>query len=500
MYTWGDLVYGGQLDVLGEAPAARLAGDISNKKVFVTETSLLGASQAPTWSQVFLSDLASANGTSSALNNGNYPQVWDWSLTGGSAQTAMTFGEAAPAPTMGDVEVAISTTSGSRAVPLNIIQGSGPTTSAAVTPNVLTVMGGSGGIPTSGNGNTGGGFSLTAGNGSTGSSTGNGGTGGAFTDMAGTGGSGGGPSTAGGTGGSDTVAAGAGGIPGSGGAGGNGGGMTLSTGAGHNGGSSSGTGGTGGTLSLSASAGGAATSGSGGAGGAVSIMAGTGGNATGTNINGSGGNVTLTAGVKGTGGSSSSGSSGSVILNAGGANIAAATPASTLNVVSAGQFGFTSSTDPTVPPDTGLSRDSAGVIDFGTGTQGNTAGTLRTSRLYAGSLAPMCTFSTGGGSSPMCALDTGSTDSAGIIIATTGSGSPATNGTIQLTFSSATAFGTHKPVCIFMASDAGTSWANQVIMRDLTPSTTSDTLKWINGSTALSTGSPYWINYQCWAK
>lgn len=114
---------------------------------------------------------------------------------------------------------------------------------------------------------------------------------------------------------------------------------------------------------------------------------------------------------------------------------------------------------------------------------------------------PACTFTSGGGTTPSCALDTGSSATAGIIKATTGSGSPAGTGTITLTFASA--LGTNKPVCQMYASDAGTAaWTAAPVFKDLTPTTASDVFTWTNGPvpTALSAASTYWINYQCWAK
>jgi hypothetical protein len=153
--------------------------------------------------------------------------------------------------------------------------------------------------------------------------------------------------------------------------------------------------------------------------------------------------------------------------------------------------------------DTGISRDAAAIVDVGNGTGSDTSGTVRVSRIRAGSLAPTCTFTSGGGSSPSCSLDTGSTDSAGIIIATTGTGSPAGTGTITLTFSSGTAFGSNKPACIYMASDGGAGqWNGLAVMKDKTPSTTTDLFTWTNGTTptTLSTSTAYWVSFHCWAK
>lgn len=115
--------------------------------------------------------------------------------------------------------------------------------------------------------------------------------------------------------------------------------------------------------------------------------------------------------------------------------------------------------------------------------------------------APTCAFTSGGGTSPSCTVDTGSTAAAGIIIATTGTGSPAGTGTITLTFASA--IGVNKPVCIYQASDNGAGqWNGLAVFKDKTPAIASDLFTWTNGSapTALSTSTAYWINYHCWAK
>lgn len=114
---------------------------------------------------------------------------------------------------------------------------------------------------------------------------------------------------------------------------------------------------------------------------------------------------------------------------------------------------------------------------------------------------PTCTFTSGGGTSPSCTLDTGSTATAGMIIATTGTGAPAGTGTITLTF--AATIGVNKPVCMYEASDNGAGqWAALPVFKDKTPAIASDLFTWTNGAapTALSTSSAYWINYHCWAK
>jgi len=145
-------------------------------------------------------------------------------------------------------------------------------------------------------------------------------------------------------------------------------------------------------------------------------------------------------------------------------------------------------------PLVGLTSDSAGNLATG---QQMTVGSIKT----AGA-APTCTFTSGGGTFPSCSVDTGSTNAAGTIIASTGTGSPSGTGTITLTFNSPP-FGTNKPVCQYHASDAGAGvWNGLAVMKDNSPSTSSDLFTWTNGTTptTLSASTAYWISYQCWAK
>ncbi|MGA2019605.1 MAG: hypothetical protein ABSH02_03375 [Candidatus Sulfotelmatobacter sp.] len=148
----------------------------------------------------------------------------------------------------------------------------------------------------------------------------------------------------------------------------------------------------------------------------------------------------------------------------------------------------------TAIPLVGLTSDGAGNLTTG---QQMIVGSIKT----AGT-APSCTFTSGGGTSPSCSLDTGSTNAAGTIIVSTGAGSPSGTGTITLTFNSSP-FGTNKPVCMYQASDAGTGiWNGLAVMKDKTPSTSSDLFTWTNGTTpvTLSASTAYRISYHCWAK
>jgi len=113
--------------------------------------------------------------------------------------------------------------------------------------------------------------------------------------------------------------------------------------------------------------------------------------------------------------------------------------------------------------------------------------------------APTCTFTSGGGTSPSCTLDTGSTNAAGIIILTTGTGAPAASGTITLTF--AGSIGTNKPSCILTASQNGAGqWNARASFLDNTPAVASDLVNWDNNGVALSTSTAYRVNFGCYGK
>jgi len=127
---------------------------------------------------------------------------------------------------------------------------------------------------------------------------------------------------------------------------------------------------------------------------------------------------------------------------------------------------------------------------------------------YTGSIttiAPSCTFTSGGGTTPSCALLASSTNEKGTIIATTGTGSPGTTGTITLTFAGTYAGGkAAAPACTISLDDSGTAWANEASSRVSTQSTTAPIFAWTNLAsgtlTALTVSVPYRMDYTCTAR
>jgi hypothetical protein len=147
-------------------------------------------------------------------------------------------------------------------------------------------------------------------------------------------------------------------------------------------------------------------------------------------------------------------------------------------------------------------NSSTGIFSFAA-TSG--IASIKVDRMMAVGTAPTCAFTSGGGTSPSCTLQTGSTDTLGTIIATTGTGTPGSTGTITLTFSAT--FGTNNPSCIYELSNGGAGqWGALATTSDKTPSTSSDLFNWTNATggtpagVALSTSTAYWIIYHCWGK
>jgi hypothetical protein len=305
----------------------------------------ISSTAVPTCTSLTL-DLVGSAAASKTFADGNYTLAFNSATTTGS-QTAVSFGETSAASGSGDIEVGISTSSGSTAIPLKVTQSAAA--SGTNTPNVVSVNAAIGGGPASvtSAGNTGGGFtgSFAAAGSAGGSTSGNGGNGGSGTLTLG-GAGGGATSGTGGTGGSSTlVLAGAGGSP-TAGAGGTAGAGTFTCG------------GAGGT--------GASSNNAGAAGGSCTITAGAGGNSAGTANNASGGNIVLTPGAAGTGGSGTAGSAGVVQVTTLGAGVAHLNASGNLTSSSV----ISSDVNSSVMIDGANTTTTAGKIPFSTTTAG----------------------------------------------------------------------------------------------------------------------------------
>jgi hypothetical protein len=130
------------------------------------------------------------------------------------------------------------------------------------------------------------------------------------------------------------------------------------------------------------------------------------------------------------------------------------------------------------------------------------AGTSASSHVLTAGTAPSCAFSSGGGTGPACALETGSTDMAGTMTLTTGSGSPGSAGTVTLTLNGT--MGTNSPVCIAGLTKGATDWSVSSTVRVTTQSTTAPVFTWNSQSAtalvALTVSTTYKISYICIAK
>jgi hypothetical protein len=112
-----------------------------------------------------------------------------------------------------------------------------------------------------------------------------------------------------------------------------------------------------------------------------------------------------------------------------------------------------------------------------------------------------CAFTSGGGTSPSCVMQAGSTNESGVIIASTGTGSPTSTGTITLTFAGTYTLTGLTPRCSFQLDNSGTAWGAESVIFTNTQSTTAPTMAWTNIAavtlTALAVSSPYSIDYTC---
>ncbi|MGC2745009.1 MAG: hypothetical protein WA672_17670 [Candidatus Angelobacter sp.] len=113
--------------------------------------------------------------------------------------------------------------------------------------------------------------------------------------------------------------------------------------------------------------------------------------------------------------------------------------------------------------------------------------------------APICSFTTGGGTGPACVIGTGNTNSGGTIALIVGTGSPAASGTATLSFANIP-FGTNIPSCVFWLSNrAGSNWNARATLIESTVSTSSVVFNWDNNGVALTASGNYQLHYLCFA-
>ena len=121
MTTLGDIIYGG-----AAGAATRLAGNTTASTLCLVQTGTGSISAAPSWSScagstsTALSSVSAAS-TNATIANGNNPIVWNWAQTTNS-QTAFTFGETSAATGTSDIELAVTTATGSTAIPVVITE------------------------------------------------------------------------------------------------------------------------------------------------------------------------------------------------------------------------------------------------------------------------------------------------------------------------------------------------------------------------------------------
>jgi hypothetical protein len=105
---------------------------------------------------------------------------------------------------------------------------------------------------------------------------------------------------------------------------------------------------------------------------------------------------------------------------------------------------------------------------------------------------------TGAGTSPVVTFQGGSNANAGVIVLTTGTGSPAALGTLTLTF--AVAWLVNNPVMKLWPQDTGADWDPRATAWMDTQSLSAPVFKWNNNGVALAVSTAYHFGYLCLGK
>jgi len=153
--------------------------------------------------------------------------------------------------------------------------------------------------------------------------------------------------------------------------------------------------------------------------------------------------------------------------------------------------GWASGAIPATGYDTGISRDAAGVIDFGNGTQGSKSATLNAAQFVASGSAPTMAAGAGAGSSPTCTSVAGS-NMAGVVSCATGSATVAGATLATVTFHGTV--GTAPQGCTLMPRNAAAASGMGTVY-----TTAPTTAGWsiVVGGTAVAASTAYSWSYSC---
>lgn len=138
-----------------------------------------------------------------------------------------------------------------------------------------------------------------------------------------------------------------------------------------------------------------------------------------------------------------------------------------------------------------------GQLGFGTSAVlGSVPGEITTPRINVRGISPTCSV-TAGSSDASCVAEPGSTDSAGVMIITTGS-SPSSSGYLSLIFSQP--LGANLPVCTVTLWDDGGSWDTKAALKAFNRATISMIYAWDNNGILLLPNQYYGVMYICVGK
>jgi len=156
-------------------------------------------------------------------------------------------------------------------------------------------------------------------------------------------------------------------------------------------------------------------------------------------------------------------------------------------------FFWSNSTSTAGTTDTTLNRAAPGVLQINAGSAVGSTGSLKLGQILGGSGTPAIAAGTGAGTSPTVSLTAGSSNTAGQINITTGSGPAATSPIVTITFANAYSFA-NGPFVVFSPANLA---AAQLVggSADIFVSTTATSFTLNSGSPALTAATQYIFNY-----